>query len=161
MAVDVTERKRTEQALHESYSILLSVIEGSTDAIFMKDLQSRYLLINSAGANAVGTVAEIIGQDDTALFPLTTAYQIIENERKLITSQGAQYYEDILPINSELRTFFVAKTVCRNEQGDVIGIIGITRDISARKQKRKLSGAARSSYAGCLLAVQIVSKFWM
>ncbi|MBW4639861.1 MAG: PAS domain-containing protein [Gloeocapsa sp. UFS-A4-WI-NPMV-4B04] len=138
MAVDISDRKRTEQALHESYSILLSVIEGSTDAIFMKDLQSRYLLINSAGANAVGKpVADIIGQDDTALFPLTTAYQIIENERKLITSQGAQYYEDILPINSELRTFFVAKTVCRNEQGDVIGIIGIARDISDRKRNEE------------------------
>ncbi len=138
MAVDVSDHKRTEQALHENYSILLGVIEGSTDAIFMKDVQSRYLLINSAGANAVGKpVAEIIGQDDTALFPLTTAYQIIENERKLITSQGAQYYEDILPINGELRTFFVAKTVCRNEQGDVIGIIGIARDISARKQNEE------------------------
>lgn len=67
---DVTERKRTEQALIESHNLLHTIVEGTADAIFVKDLQGRYLLINQAGAQMIGRPVEaIIGQDDFALYP--------------------------------------------------------------------------------------------
>src|SRR2546426_7436938 len=60
------QRNRREAAMQESHALLNAVIEGSTDAIFVKDRRGRYLMINSAGACAIGkTRAEIIGKDDT------------------------------------------------------------------------------------------------
>lgn len=132
---EVAERQQAETALQESHSILRAVIEGTTDSVFMKDLQGRYVVINSAGATVVGkTVEEIIGKDDTELFPHRAALKIVEDDRRLITSEINQTYEDTLPLMGELRTFFSAKTVCRNEQGKAIGIVGIARDITERKR---------------------------
>lgn len=132
---EIAERQQAETALQESHSILRAVIEGTTDSIFMKDLQGRYAMINSAGAAVVGkTVEEIIGKDDAELFPSHTALKIIEDDCKLIASEVNQTYEDTLPLQGEWRTFFSAKTVCRNEQGKAIGIVGIARDITERKR---------------------------
>lgn len=131
---DISDRKRAQQALQESFSVLYAVLEGTTDAIFMKDLQGRYVFINSAGADVVGKSAkEIVGKDDTEIFPYEIGLAIRENERKFLASGVNQSYEDIVSYRGELRTFLAGKTLCRNEQGDVIGIIGIARDISDRK----------------------------
>lgn len=131
---DISDRKRTEQALAESHSILHSVIEGTTDSIFMKDLQSRYVTINSAGAKVIGKpVEEIIGKDDLEIFPSYIALPIMQNDRNLIAAETDQTYEDIVPVMGELRTFLSTKTICRNKQGNVIGVIGIARDITERK----------------------------
>lgn len=56
---DITARKQAERALNESHSLLQAVVEGTSDPFFIKDLQGRYLMINSAGADSLGrTVAE-------------------------------------------------------------------------------------------------------
>lgn len=129
------DRKKAEQALQESFSVLQAVIEGTTDAIFMKDLQSRYLFINSAGAIVVGKPqAEIVGKDDTEIFPYEIGLAIVENERKMIASGENQTYEDTVWDRGELRTFLAVKTLCRNERGEAIGIVGVARDITERKQ---------------------------
>ncbi len=60
---DITERKRAERALLESHALLHAVVEGTSDAIFVKDLEGRYLMINSSGARLIGkTVKEVIGR---------------------------------------------------------------------------------------------------
>jgi PAS domain S-box-containing protein len=133
--LDLSDRKQIEADLEQSNSILSAVLEGTTDAIFMKDLQGRYVFINSAGADVVGkSVAEIVGKDDTEIFPYEIGLAIRENERKFIASGVNQTYEDIISYRGELRTFLAGKTLCRNAKGDVIGIIGIARDISDRKR---------------------------
>lgn len=132
---DISDYKKAEQALQESFSVLQTVIEGTTDAIFMKDLQSRYIFINSAGVNVIGKpLEEIIGKDDTEIFPYDIGLGIMENEREMIASGDNQTYEDTVSDRGELRTFLAVKTLCRNEQGEVIGIVGVARDITERKQ---------------------------
>src|ERR1051325_1673583 len=44
---DITERKQTEQALHESQQLLSAIIDNSTAVIYVKDLQGRYLMVNN------------------------------------------------------------------------------------------------------------------
>ncbi len=134
-SMDISDRKQIEADLQQSNSILRTVVDSTTDAIFMKDLQSRYVFINSAGANAVGKpVEDIVGKDDTGIFPYDIAIPIMENERKLIASGGNQTYEDVVLKRGELRIFLAVKTLCRNEQGKVIGVVGISRDITDRKR---------------------------
>ena len=51
---DISERERTQRALVESHSLLRAVVEGTSDAVFVKDLEGRYLMINTAGARLLG-----------------------------------------------------------------------------------------------------------
>ena len=56
----------------ESHNLLNAVVEGTADAIFVKDFQGRYLMINAAGARFLGkAVDEVIGKDDRVVSPDT------------------------------------------------------------------------------------------
>ncbi|MGA9380329.1 MAG: PAS domain S-box protein, partial [Phormidium sp.] len=84
---EISDRKAMEISWSESNNILRAVIEGSTDAIFIKDLQGKYLFVNSASAKILGKpAAEIIGKDDTELFSLETARKIRENDCRIMSS---------------------------------------------------------------------------
>jgi PAS domain S-box-containing protein len=67
---DITDRRRAEAALLESHNLLRAVIEGTADAIFVKNLAGRYIMINSAGARILGIAVEAaLGKNDQELFP--------------------------------------------------------------------------------------------
>ena len=78
------ERKRAAETLRQTNGILSAVIEGTNDAIFVKDLQGRYLMMNPSGAKFVGRpVEEIINKTDIELYPRETARQFIESDRMI------------------------------------------------------------------------------
>jgi PAS domain-containing protein len=84
---EIDEHKQAEQALLESNSLLRSVVEGTDDYIFAKDLNGRYLMVNSAAASFVGKPAEeIVGKNDMELFPPVIAQRLIEHDRQVIAS---------------------------------------------------------------------------
>ena len=65
--------------LQSNLSLLKGITEGTMDAIFVKDLKGRYLMINSAGAGFVGmAVEEIVGKTDRELFDPETARLVME-----------------------------------------------------------------------------------
>ncbi len=135
MARDITDRKCTEESLQQTNSILRSVIESTPDVIFVKDIQGRYAIVNSATADWLETSVEaMIGRDDTNLFPLQIAQQIIEADRKIIAGGENLNYEEIVPKNGEKRTLLTAKCPWRDSEGNIIGVVGISRDISDRKE---------------------------
>ncbi|MBE9225115.1 EAL domain-containing protein [Phormidium sp. LEGE 05292] len=132
---DITDRKAMEFSLSQSNNILRAVIEDTTDAIFIKDLQGRYLFVNAAIAKIFGKPAgEIVGKDDTEFFALETARKIMENDRRIISSGQSESVEEIVFINNNTQVYLSTKNVYRNSQGEIIGLIGIAREITDRKQ---------------------------
>jgi PAS domain S-box-containing protein len=132
---DITPRKQAEASLRQSYDLLRAVTEGTTDAVFVKDCQGRYLMMNTAGARFLGkTVAEVIGKDDTELFSPETAQLIMEGDRRIMATGVVQTYEDVGAAAGVTRTYLSTKGPYRDAQGNVIGVIGISRDISERKR---------------------------
>lgn len=131
---DVTDRKQAEESLQHSNSILRSVIESTPDVIFVKDIQGRYAIVNSAVAQFFEKPIEaIIGKNDTELFPAEIAQKILDLDRKILASKTHLNYEENLPKNGELKTFLTAKCPWYDSEGNAIGIIGLSRDISDRK----------------------------
>ncbi|HBB32186.1 MAG TPA: hypothetical protein DDZ80_14815 [Cyanobacteria bacterium UBA8803] len=129
------EQKRTEAALYQSNTILRSIIESTPDVIFVKDEQGRYILANSTTASWLEmTVPEMLGQDDTAWFPAEIAQHIRETDRAVMTTGEPKVYEDLFPRQSIMHTLLTTKCPWRDEQGKIIGVIGICRDISDRKR---------------------------
>jgi formate hydrogenlyase transcriptional activator len=114
--------------------LLQAIFEGTTDSVFVKDLDGRYLAINSAGAHYVGRPApEIIGRADAELFPPETAARIVEHDRRVVqTGQGCSF-EVALPVGDLPRVFLSTKTPYRDAQGRIAGLVGISRDITERK----------------------------
>ncbi len=132
---EITDRKLAQESLQHSNSILRSVIESTPDVIFVKDIQGRYAIVNSAAADWLETSVEaMIGRDDTNLFPPEIAQQIIEADRKIIAGGENLNYEEIVPKNGEKRTLLTAKCPWRDSEGNAIGVVGISRDISDRKE---------------------------
>lgn len=134
--VDITKRKRAERQRHEQQDLLRSIIEGTDDLIFAKDLQGRYILINPADAKGFGKSAEeIVGSTDLALFPVELAERIIETDRQVVaTGRGLTYEQDFETHGGSVRTYLIRKYPRFDQDGRVIGVLGIARDITERKQ---------------------------
>lgn len=131
---DITERKLAEAELQKSHNLLQTVIEGTPDAIFAKDLQGRFLLANSMSAKIMGKpLEEILNKDDRDMFPPEIARIIRETDRHIMTTGETQVLEEDVPTNGTLRTYLSAKSVWRDVQGNIIGLVGIARDITERK----------------------------
>ncbi|HEV8582940.1 MAG TPA: PAS domain S-box protein [Thermoanaerobaculia bacterium] len=133
--LDVTERKQAERALVESHGLLNAVIEGTADAVFVKDLQGRYLMINSAGARFIGRpVEEIVGKDDRELFTPESARLIRERDVQVMETGGPQLGEETATAAGVRRTYLTTKSPFRDAQGKVVGLIGIARDVTELKR---------------------------
>ncbi|RYG72917.1 PAS domain S-box protein, partial [bacterium] len=144
LQAEFIERQRAVEAQQESYSVLHAVIEGSTDIIFVKDLQGRYRMINSAGANYFNlTPEETLGRSDHEFFDVESAEFIDKSDQRVIEEKVTQTFEQTMMRGGKARTFLVTKGVHRNPQGQVIGTIGMARDISELKQQADALQAAK------------------
>jgi two-component system sensor histidine kinase/response regulator len=153
----MTERKRIEQVQYESNSILRAIIEGTTDSVYVKDLSGRYLMINPAGARRFGRAAEeVIGKHDTQMYSPDIARMIVEGDRRVVASGRTQTYEELGTAAGETRTYLSTKGPYRDPQGNIIGLIGISRDITERKLIEEELAAARDA---ALEAARLKSEF--
>jgi two-component system cell cycle sensor histidine kinase/response regulator CckA len=158
--LDITDRKRAEQALMESHELLNAVVEGTSDAVFVKDLEGRYLLMNSAGACLLGrSVEEVIGKYDHDLFGPDAAQAIRDRDRQVMATGQPQTVEETVTAASIARTYLSSRGVQRDGQGSVIGIIGISRDITALKQLEEQLRQAQKMEAVGQLAGGVAHDF--
>ena len=137
--IDITERKCAEAELTRQRLLLHSVIEGTTDAVFIKDADGRYLLANSEVAIVVGKpVEEIIGQDDSALFPPAEAATIMANDRRVMQNGETVKCQEILSTSKGVLTYLSLKGPLRDEEGRFVGMFGISRDITEQLKVQDL-----------------------
>jgi PAS domain S-box-containing protein len=144
----IEERKRTEAELRRTADLLDAVAAGTPDAVFVKDLAGRYLLFNEAAARFVGRpAAEVIGQDDTALFDPAGAAMVMAYDRAVRETGRSQTNEENLLAAGVRRTYLATKAPYRDAQGSIVGTIGISHDITERKQMEEELRAANARYA--------------
>lgn len=132
---DVTDRKQAEAELRRTSKLLKAVINGTTDYIFVKDRDGKYLLFNEAGARFVGKSAdEIVGKDETSWADPEVARLIRERDLKVMASGREETVEETVTIADMTRTFLSTKVPYRNAEGEIIGVLGVSRDITDRKR---------------------------
>ncbi len=137
VARDITERKVAEAALEQERALLRTVIEQLPDYVFVKDLHGRFMTANSALAQLMGAAspAELMGRTDADFYPAALAAQYRMDEEQLLHSGVALVDKDEPHTDptGQVRAVLTTKVPLRDSRGQIIGLVGVARDITARK----------------------------
>ncbi|MBA4019801.1 MAG: hypothetical protein C0483_21760 [Pirellula sp.] len=160
---DLTERKRAEAELHKTTALLRAVAEGTSDSLFVKDLDDKYLFVNQALARMAGKrMEDIIGKDDTTLFDPESARFLAARDRRIRETGAIETEEETLSSFGTTRTFLATKGPYRDERGNIIGTIGIATDITKRKRAeqavRESEERYRALFESCGDAIFILTQ---
>jgi|GEM_PF-1117686 len=134
---DISRRKLAEQALHQNQAILNAILNGTPDPVFLKDRDSRILLANPATLAAIGKPAEqVIGKTDAEFYDdPAVGYAIMANDRRVMETGQTEVVEEQILAPGGQRVFLSTKTPYRDADGNILGVIGISRDITDRKKR--------------------------
>lgn len=137
---DITAWKEASENLKKERNLLATVIEGSTEAIYVKDREGRFLLANSVYLGLLGlTLDEVIGRTTAELWPTETSRSFQETDDIVLNTGQSQSVEvTVTDHMGKTRVFLTTKDPYRDSQGNIIGIIGVSRDITSRKQVENL-----------------------
>jgi PAS domain S-box len=139
------EAERQERRIDELAATLSALVEGSTDCIFAKAADGRYLLCNRAFERLLGRQRkDILGRGDADLFPAETAARRRADDQRLMSAAVTETCEEILrAADGGERTYLTTKG-CLQLADETVGVFAIARDISERKEAerrlRRLSG---------------------
>jgi two-component system cell cycle sensor histidine kinase/response regulator CckA len=157
---DITELKSVERALRASHGLLNAIMEGTTDAVFAKDTGGRYLMMNTAGARFLGKpVEEIIGRTDAELYPAAIASEFMERDRQVLESGKSSTFEEEHTVEGATRMYVVTKSVHRDWRGHVIGLVGISSEVTELKGMEKQFREAQKMEAVGRLAGGVAHDF--
>ena len=135
---DITEIKRVEEALASERNLLKTVIDNIPDKIYAKDTEGRFIICNHAVAKRMGKSEpdEIIGKSDFDFIEQELAAQFHADEQAIIKSGEPliNHEEPLDHLEGGRRWNSATKVPLRDNQGNIIGIVGIGRDITERKQ---------------------------
>ena len=131
----MTKREPDAADLRASHALLLAVLEGMSDPVFVKDAEGQYLLINAATAAVFGKDrSEVIGTGPTEQFAGDAGQRVRDSDFRVMRDGIASTEEETLPTAMGERTYLVSKSPYRNAEGRVIGVIGVAKDITERKR---------------------------
>lgn len=140
-SIEVEEgRKRAEEALVQERNLLQALIDNIPDSIFFKDNKNRFIRVNKAKAEHSGTTPEnMIGKTDFDFFPQEQAKEAFADDNWVMKSNKA-LVDKIEKVTHKDRTehwISTTKIPRHNDNGRVIGTMGISRDITERKKVEK------------------------
>ncbi len=137
VARNITERKRAEEKLAAERTLFRAMIDQVPDYLFVKDTESRFLVANRAVAADLGLQPkDLIGKTDFDLHRTELARKFFDDEQKVIRSGKPQVdiEEFVLDVSGKQKWLSTSKVPLRDSRNEIIGIVGVSRDITERKQ---------------------------
>ncbi len=132
---DVTERRRTEEALKESEARLQAILDNTTAVVYVKDEEGRYSLINHRFEEIFRVSGDqVLGKTDHDLFTKEAADVLRANDEGVFRSGVPLEAEEVVPQEDGTHTYFSVKVPLRDQNGTTYAICGISTDITERKR---------------------------
>ncbi|HXG12618.1 MAG TPA: response regulator [Gemmataceae bacterium] len=145
---DITERKSAEVALAQERNLLRNLIDNLPDFIYVKDDLGRYLLDNISHRRFLGLnrEEEIHGKTSFDFYPHEIAARYAADDRVVLRTGRPllNREEPFVDREGNPRWYTTTKVPLRDADGKVIGLVGISRDITARKQAEEESRQAQA-----------------
>ncbi len=144
---DISERKQSEAKAEEIRRQHEAILNNIPDIAWLKDRESRLLAVNEPCARVCGlTPAEMVGKTDLDIFPLGLALRYRRDDEEVMrTGQWKRVEEPLADKENKISWIETIKTPFYNDKGEVIGTVGIARDISARRRMEEaLKKASRA-----------------
>lgn len=134
---EIVERRQAEVALRDSEMRLRTLIRTIPDLVWLKDSKGTYLFCNSRFERFFGArEKEIIGRTDYDFFDRETADAFREHDRAAIAAGGPRRNEEEVTYadDGHHEILETIKTPIYDSEGQLVGVLGIGRDITERKQ---------------------------
>ncbi len=139
-AQDITQQKLAQEALAKDRTLLRTVIDHLPDNIFVKDIEGRFVLNNKESMRRLGVAhqEDVLGKTDFDFFPHDLA-EAWEKERQAIIQSGEPLldFEEFQGWHESPHWILTSVILLHDEQGAIIGLVGINRDITERKQSEE------------------------
>ncbi len=164
MAVDVTEHRRAQQLLSASQRLLQTVFDTIPHHLIVKDLESRYLMVNKAWCDAFGHAPEEVlhrASHETGRRPKAELLQMIEEDRRVFSSLApvTHMQRTLTTVTGEKRHFKGIKAPLRDESGAVVGLVGIAMDVTRELEAQR---NAETAHARLIDAIEsLPAAFYM
>jgi len=137
VANDITERKRAEDAFQAERELLRTLIDNMPDYIYVKDASGRFVVANRALADLVGarTPEDLLGKTDFDFYAKELATTFFADEQAIIQSGKALVgkIEAVVDSEANAKWLSTSKVPLRDKRGQVVGIMGISRDVTNHK----------------------------
>jgi len=129
---------RAERDLKGERNLLRTLIDQIPDYIYVKDTQCRFLLSNASHASIKGmrSTEDILGKTDFDFFERPLAEEYFADERRIVEEGAAVINHEEHSVDEGGRTTWVltSKVPLRDDGGEIIGLVGVSRDITERKR---------------------------
>jgi PAS domain S-box-containing protein len=132
-----------EAELRRSNEVLRAVLDGIPEAVFLKDPQSRVTMINRAGTALMGasSPADVIGKTPEQIFPPDAAAWARRDDAEVSARSATVRSELTSTFHGVDRTLATTKIPLHGDDGEFLGVIGITRDVT----QERAAGAERAA----------------
>jgi diguanylate cyclase (GGDEF)-like protein/PAS domain S-box-containing protein len=133
----VVELLTSEEGWRVERALFRAMIDQVPDYLFVKGTDSRFIVVNRAVAADLGlTPADLMGKIDFELHPPERARKFFADEQRVISTGEPMLdiEEFVLDVSGGKKWLSTSKVPLRNEQNEIIGIVGIARDITERKR---------------------------
>ncbi len=133
------ELKQANDQAQENENFVTGILENIPDMIFVKDAQTaKFLLVNKAvEANLGWERTDLIGKNETYLFPMETAKILMEQSQAVLNTNTVFQCEETLPTKKGLRIFKTKKVSILDHKGQPKFLLGVSEDITAMKMAEK------------------------
>lgn len=132
---DISQQKAAQLEQERVEAKLQAVLDHAPAAIFLKDLEGQYILVNQELEELMSMPKEqFIGKKDSDLFPKEISEAFRENDRQVLTLAQAIQVEEIVRLQDGEHTYEAIKFPVADSQGKIYALGGITTDITARKK---------------------------
>ena len=140
-ASDITKRKWTEKARVEEQNLLRTIIDNIPDRIYVKDAKGRKSISNIADWKVCGggKMEDIIGKTDFDTYPPDIAAEYWDLSKSVIELGTPVFNQEERGVDSQGKQVWVSSTQIplHDDQGKIVGLVGISRDITERKQNEE------------------------
>jgi PAS domain S-box-containing protein len=131
----VAERQRMAKALQHGEQRLQAIMDHSAAIIYLKDQEGRYVLVNRRYEELFHARGDsVIGKTDQEIFPPALADAFRRNDQVVLRERRTKEFEELAPHDDGLHTYISLKFPVFDAQNELIGICGISTDITERKQ---------------------------